>query len=772
MRSKLGLAQFLIGVSAVAMMPAAAQAQEGAAPADQGDVQDIVVTAQFRQESSQKAALSLDVLSADTLAKAGVAQATDIARIAPGVQITQGGTALQIYIRGAGDFSTTSYSNSAVAQNFDGVFAARTQYVAGTFFDLERVEVLKGPQGTLYGRNATGGALNIIPVQPRLGEFGGYMSAGFQNYNGFSAEGALNVPIGEKVALRASFQGVSRDGYISDGTDDDKHHSFRLQLKAEPNEDVTIRFGLNYQHLGGKGPGKVVYERTAPVAPGLVNAGPIIPGDRWTSINDTLNGLISQVTAPPGIYPIDTSTAYQDVDVWGVNAHLDWDLGPATLTVIPAYQRVVLASNSYPAMRFTTVNPYDGKPSSSDAQTLEVRLGNATDTLKWVIGGYFFNEDQDSFNEVRIGRASDTAFIADLNTRAYAVFGEATYSLTDFFRVTGGLRYTDETKKVDAHRYAHSGSSACPNGGSGPGGSCEILTAAGTYVQGTYSANRVNYKVGVEFDAARDSMLYASVVTGFKSGGQSNADIDPYKPEDVTAYTIGSKNRFFGRLVQLNAELFYMDYRDRQENFSQLDRGGAQVSSLFNAGKAVAKGASVDLTLRPTRLDNFRVAVEYVKSKYKDFSYRRYTAGNPGATTTCAVTPVTGGNAQVGFWNVSCDGFQLPRTPKWSGTVSYSHTFELANGGEIEFSPDMSFSSARWLSAEFSQNARGEAYALFNANLTYRAPDDAWSLQLFMRNIGDKAVYTGTQQYPFIANFNAMDIAPPRTYGARFRVHF
>src|SRR5690606_13789177 len=143
--------------------------------------------------------------------------------------------------------------------------------------------------------------------------------------------------------------------------------------------------------------------------------------------NDTLNGLISQVTAPPGIYPIDTSTAYQDVDVWGVNAHLDWDLGPATLTVIPAYQRVVLASNSYPAMRFTTVNPYDGKPSSSDAQTLEVRLGNATDTLKWVIGGYFFNEDQDSFNEVRIGRASDTAFIADLNTRAYAVFGEATY---------------------------------------------------------------------------------------------------------------------------------------------------------------------------------------------------------------------------------------------------------------------------------------------------------------------------------------------------------
>jgi iron complex outermembrane receptor protein len=121
-----------------------------------------------------------------------------------------------------------------VAQAYDGVFAARSQFVAATFYDLERVEVLKGPQGTLYGRNATGGALNIIPVQPKLGQFEGYVSAGFQNYNGYNAEGALNIPLGEKLAVRASFQGVSRDGYISDGTDDDKHHSLRFRSKRNP----------------------------------------------------------------------------------------------------------------------------------------------------------------------------------------------------------------------------------------------------------------------------------------------------------------------------------------------------------------------------------------------------------------------------------------------------------------------------------------------------------------------------------------------------------
>lgn len=780
MRSRMTLASLLVGVSAASFMPVAVYAQStqaAVAPADEQAAEpaandEIVVTAQFRRESAQKTAVSIDVLSGETLARAGVAQATDIARLSPGVQITQGGSALQVYIRGAGDFATTSYSNAAVAQNFDGVFAARSQYVAGTFYDLERIEVLKGPQGTLYGRNSTGGALNILPVQPKLGEVEGYVMAGFQNYNGFSSEGALNVPIGDKVALRASFQGVSREGYISDGTDDDKHHSFRLQMKAQPTEALTVRLGLNYQHLGGRGPGKVVYAPTAPTAPGLVNSQPIVPDDRWTSINGSLNALISQVTAPPGIYPLDTSKAYQNIDIWGVNAHVDWDLGPATLTVIPAYQRVKLDSLSLPALSFSTTNFFTGEPSISEAQTLEVRLGNANEKLKWVVGGYYFNEDQDSFNAVRLGRASDTAFIADLNTRAYAVFGEATYSLTERLRATGGIRYTDETKSVDGFRYAIKGSLACANGGSAIGQSCEIKTSAGTNVKGSYAANRVNYRIGVEFDAAPESMIYASVVTGFKSGGQSNADIDPYLPEDVTAYTLGTKNRFFGRLLQLNLELFWMDYKNRQENFSQLDRGGAQVSSLFNAGKAVAKGVSFDMTVRPTRNDTFRAGIEYTDSEYKDFNYRNYRAGNPSASTACDVTAIPGGTSRTGFWTINCDGFQLPRTPKWSGNVSYSHTFELDGGAEIEFTPDMSFATSRWLSAEFVENARAPGYALFNASLTYRAPDDRYSIQAFVRNIGNEAVYNGTQQYPFIANYNGQDIAPPRTWGARFRARF
>lgn len=766
LRSKL-----LVGIGAVALLPASAYAQD-AEPAAADNSHDIIVTAQFREASAQDTAISLEVLSADDLAKAGVTQLTDLNRVAPGVQVSQGGTALQIFIRGAGDFSTTSYNDAAVAQSFDGVFSARTQWVAGTFFDLQRVEVLKGPQGTLYGRNSTGGVLNILPVQPQLGETSGYVMAGLQNYDGFLAEGAVNVPIGDKAAVRLAYQGSWRDGYISDGTDDDKHQSVRAQIKYEPTSDVTLRLAGNYQHLGGRGHGQVIYAETAPNGPGITNPQPITPDDRWTSINDSFNDLTSKLVAPPGPYLIDTSKVRQDIDAWGISGHLDWDLGPATLTVIPAYQRVVNDSQSYPALSYNSINPYTGEPTTSDAQTLEVRLGNSDGALTWVLGGYFFNEDQDSLNEVSLGLASDTAFVADLNTRAYAAFGEATYSLSDSFRLTAGLRYTDETKTVDAHRYARKGSLACMAGGTGPGQSCELLTSGGTWVQGTYSADRLNYKLGFEFDAGQDNLLYANVTSGFKSGGQANADLDPYKPEDVTAFAVGSKNQFLGRTITFNVEGFYYEYKDRQENFASLDRGGAQVSSLFNAGKAIAKGASVEFSWDPSPNDSFRVGVEYVDSEYKDFTYYNYKTSNPDARTACAVSAVPNGNAQIGYWQIDCNGFQLPRTPEWSGSVSYDHTFDLANGATIDFSPNMTFSSSRWLSAEFVENARAKGYAVFNASLTYRTADENLSIQAFIRNITNEAVYTGSQQAPFIANYTGLDIQPPRTYGVRVRYGF
>ena len=202
-----------------------------------GVLEEIIVTAQRREETLQKSSLSIQVVSDDELWRAGVAQASDLNRLVPGIQIAGGGNAAQIYIRGVGDFAASPLSNPAVAVNVDGVYISRPQGVNSSFYDLERLEVLRGPQGTLYGRNASGGALNLITNRPsldcveRLGR-----ASGLGNYSLFEAQGAINVPLGDTVAIRAAANVVQRDGYLSDDTNDEDTTAGRVRLLWQPSE--------------------------------------------------------------------------------------------------------------------------------------------------------------------------------------------------------------------------------------------------------------------------------------------------------------------------------------------------------------------------------------------------------------------------------------------------------------------------------------------------------------------------------------------------------
>lgn len=769
MKKSAYLETLLISTSIALVMPFAAYAEEMAPQKDDGEI--VVITAQHRKENAQKASVSIDVLSSKTLLKAGVSQATDIPRIAPGVQITQGGTALQIYIRGAGDFTTTAYSNAAVAQNFDGVSAGRTQYVAGTFFDLARVEVLKGPQGTLYGRNATGGALNLIPETPKIGEFGGYISAGIQNYNGISAEGALNLPLGEHSAARVSYQLVSRDGYISDGTDDDKHESLRAQFLYEPSEKLSLRLLGNYQHIGGKGAGLVV-DNPNPIP---LNGLPVVPSDAWTGVQDSINALTMLLPNGPAtalgpnrntVALLNIDEAFQDIKAWGFNAHLDWNLGFATLTFIPAIQEVEIKAISFPTFKYIAQNPVTGDPQTSTTNTYELRLGNSGKKAKWVLGAYYFNEDQYTITNAAFGAFSSTIFEGNLNTESVAAFGEVTYSLTDKLRAIAGLRYTEEEKSVLADQWNSKGINSCLTGSTasnaGPGGACFIA-----HIDKGYQAHRLNYRAGVEYDLGANNLLFATISTGFKSGGQTNAALPPYEPEDLTAYTIGSKNKFWDNKLTLNAELFYIDYQNHQENVSRLDQNGAPVSSLVNAGSAISKGVSLDTIYRPTKNDSFRFAVEYNKAYFTSFTYLAYRSA---PSVGC---PFYNNNTTpLASYTVVCDNYQMTRTPEWSGSFSYTHTFEFANGANLEISPDMTFASERWLEPSFVANSRAPSYQVYNLSATYNAPDGKYSLQAFVRNLTNEAVFNGGQQRPFINGYVGKNIGAPKTYGMKLRVNF
>lgn len=754
----------------------AASGQAAADATDDGGISDIVVTASRRVENAQRAALSIQALSSEDLARANVTKPEDLNAIAPGLSIGTGGNSPQVYIRGVGNFGTNSLSEGAVAFNLDGVYIARQHTTRGMFFDLARVEVLKGPQGTLYGRNASGGAINVITNRPKLGERSGYFDLMVGNYTTIQAEAGINLPLGDTAALRVSGQSVHRDGYLSDGYDDEKTKSARVQVYWEPSSDVSILLNGNFQKVEGKGAG-------APLVPQLSGA------DKFTGGTDPAIAAI--IRAQPGIGPfliVPQNDGFVDYTTYAVGAEFNWNLGFAKLTLIPAYRQSDLRDLTY-VPGFSVYQSYREKQTS-----VEARLGGESSDLKWVLGGYFFDQQVDG----PPGGAQQIAFqgvstftISDFssNVRSYAAFGQATYSLTDRFRVTGGIRYTYERKQLSEFltNYGLPAPPPAPNGTCAAGYfdllsptpprfcHLEIDLRAGV-PDLTYS--NVTWKAGVEFDVAEHSMAYASASTGFKSGGFFSAPPpNTFRPEKITAFDIGIKNRFLDNRLQVNLGAFYWRYSDHQETFvGPTSIPGFVAQNTYNAGKAKSYGFDADIVFQPTPRDRFGLMVQYNKTKYDFFQYTNPTQAIGSPVTGCVVGPVT-----LGSQTIDCSGKPLMRAPVWTGSASYSHDFELANGGKITASADVQFSSSYYLSVDFLESARQKAFAVGNFDLTYTSRDGRFSVSGFVRNIWNEAVYTQAFHYPFVSAANPAagpdgvilgTLRPPRTFGGRVRVTF
>ena len=233
-----------------------------------GSLDEIVVTAEKRELNVQKSALTIEVLNADSMEKAGISQATDLQAVIPGLTIGLGGNNDQIFIRGVGSFAYSPISTPGVAFNVDGVYVGRPDGLGSNFYDLARVEVLKGPQGTLYGRNANGGSINVVTNEPSLGEDSAYIATEFGDYGLVHVVGAANAAMGDRSALRVAFNVIRRDGYLSDGSDDDVESAGRIRYKFQPNDAVSLLFNTDYAHLGGRGSGSVWLPRPPGKTPG------------------------------------------------------------------------------------------------------------------------------------------------------------------------------------------------------------------------------------------------------------------------------------------------------------------------------------------------------------------------------------------------------------------------------------------------------------------------------------------------------------------------
>jgi iron complex outermembrane receptor protein len=750
------LSAFSITGMSVGMDTAIAQQATGARPAaataapdDSGALDEVVVTAERHSETEQKAPISLQVVAGDALQTEGVSQPQDLDKLVPGLKMTNGANgASSIYIRGVGENSTNQNTQSAVAFNVDGNYIGRTSGVSGNFYDLSRVEVLKGPQGTLYGRNASGGAINLITNKP-TDDFGGYIIVEAGDYNLRRTQGAVNLPVDDSLAFRLAFYDSKRDGYLTDGTNDEDQRAARLHALWRPNGDLSVLATIDTSHIGGLGSGTTVF------GGGLVGLA-ISPQGAEARAHNGNAGILGA----PSI----------DIQNWSGNLQIDYDLGWATLTFQPGYRSQSIDTVS--------AGPNGGvaTPASSDQFTGEMRLSHQGDKFKYTAGLYDFHEDVSYTYHIfqfQGGSLLDSyQDIPELDTRSKAAFTEVSYSFIDSLRVIGGLRYTDENRSVDMYTNWY-----------GAGFTPMRLPGIGTYgydpnqaniagLTGHYQYNNqadetfinFSYKGGVEYDILPESMLYATVATGFKSGGFSISPppTNEFQPEKLTAYTLGLKNRFFEDKLQVNLEAFLWNYRNQQISTVTYDFNGAPGFITFNAGKSKIQGFDIDTDWRLTKADTISLHMEYLWAYLQQYDiYQAF----PDATG-CSFAPSIVLGRKVLLKN--CNGFRLPYTPSFAGTLNYAHVFTFEKG-TVTPAFHAQFATSQYLQVDRESSNQAAGYVEPDVDVTYRTTDEKWFVTAYCRNISDKLIYNAINS---TTNPPTADIQAPRTYGIQLGAKF
>lgn len=759
----------LITLSAATTGAWAQASGEGAAKL--GVLEEVVITAERREASAQESALSISVITGDDLIASGIGNTADLLDRVPGLDITHANITSNISLRGLSSGGSTQYTDPVVAFNVGGVPISRQYATSGAFYDLERVEVLKGPQGTLYGRNATVGALNVIPKRPDH-EFGGNVSVDIGNYNAVRTTGAFNMPVSAHVAMRLAAATHRHDGYLTDGYDDADNQGARLSLLYEPNDDVSLLVRTDYYRDSSNGPSAVFR---------YVNPGQEwqVPGNPWFAFGASGCGTVAlcptwgdsagAAFAAPfrGLSVVDDN-GYVDLKQFIYSAELNWRTPVGTLTVLPSHVATKLESLSY-GTGLTFWPKTDARQNA-----LEARLASAGEgRLRWVVGAFYFREKADAWQRAFEPNGYQLIRTPNLIDESTAGFGEVTFSLIDSLRLTAGVRHTSEMKSQDGFTLLDGAftTTTCPAPGTVvtgpttafgqlyPVGYCSVPNG------GRLKFDDTSWKVGVEFDAAEQSLLYANVRTGFKAGGLAPAlPPNTYKPEKLTAYEVGSKNRFFDNRLQANVEVFYWDYKDQQVSILHALTPAGQTAWPVNVD-GWAQGVELSLTAAP--VPNTRLGLDVL---YEDGEYDLYP------------TVISSGGALGGLTD-----FRRINMPEWSGTLSAQQFFQLSNGGEIVFGADAHYESESLLRPVAPAVQRPgdfrDAFVTGNADLSYHAPDDAWTVGVYVKNVSNEAVVgTGSSGGLSSGVFyrpptNAADaryatLQPPRTYGLRITAKF
>lgn len=552
-------------------------AQQGAG------VDTIIVTAQKREQSLQDVPIPITVMGADKLRDERIFRMDEVADQVPGFTATLFSVGQPgLTMRGIGSSEDGAGGDNSVAVFLDGVYMARGSSQVFDLFDLERIEVLRGPQGTLYGKNVVGGAINVVSRRPGP-DTRARIEGTIGNLNRIDVRGFANAAITDDIYGKVSFSSRNRDGHTFNATTgnlnmDENTQSARLQLLFVPSDKFEFELSGDYSRDRLTGDQRI---------PGGGIAGPIA---------DAAGGGLANPRVSLG--DVD---GFSRRDLWGVHGTLNWETGLGEVTSITAYRETDFdwltdPLGLTPALFF--IEGSDGVVETSQQFSQEIRLASPSDRrLTWVGGLYYLNEDADRVETIDPVVVTPTFTFSSLNifdqaniTNSYAVFGEATLALTDRLNVTGGARYTYEKKKYDFE----AGGFIAPFGVGSTISELFVISVDETWDAATW-------KGAIDYRFTDDLMVFASVTRGFKSGGFQGqpgteaSAMTPFNPEFAIDYEIGVKSQLFGDRLRLNVNAFYIDYTDLQ--ITELVATPTNpVGNLIttNAGEAEIKGVELE----------------------------------------------------------------------------------------------------------------------------------------------------------------------------------
>lgn len=705
----------------------------------QSQVDEIIVTARKKEESLQDTPISIQAFDAKGIERRNIVDISQIGEFTPNLRFDKaaaiGGSnsSAVLYIRGIGTDAGIPTLDLGVGTYVDGVYLARSVGGVLDLVDTERVEVLRGPQGTLFGRNTIGGAINITSKKP-TNEFEGDVAVSVGSDALVNVRGRLNLPLVEdKLAARGAIMFKKRDGYVTrtDGTDMGNQDSVsaRLALRWTPTDAVTFDLAGDYTSSESNGAPFVLLDVTESggfagfhnnVFNPVFGGGTCATGPNPTPTNDP-NCFNTQFVDPSRETDAGTLAPRDDLDIWGVSLTGEFEASDnIILKSITSYRDTesafALDQDHSPHTIAHVETVANQNQFSQELQVLGDFLGGRLDTIA---GVYYFEEEGLTVEDIAFAPVTFQSG-GEFDNSSVAVFGQGTYDLTEDLSFTGGIRYTDDKKGFTPNQFLNT-AFINPMVGfmSFPPGAAPVVPS----VPAEVSFDKVTLLGNLSYQVTDDVLTYATYSQGFKSGGFTQrlspqdgfTRLPSYEPETVDVYEAGFKTTMFDRRVRLNGAFFYTDYSDLQivVQFNPETQMQSVGPVVLNAAEATIKGFELDLTATPIDGLLLEASLGYVDAGYDGFEFDEALVG-------VSVTD------------------KIVKTPKWSSALGMSYRIPVSDSSYITPRVDWTYSGSYFNNAINSPQIFQDSYHLINLGIAYDNEDNGWGLSLAGKNLTDE----------------------------------